>query len=77
MPPPCPRFARAIVAGYMAFKTWVNSLTLLPMPPAAGSAAQLADEEAYKAAVAAMAVDLNESSMAAVLSRSDAPAAGR
>ena len=48
-----PALRPGIVAGYMASKTWVNSLTLLPKPPAAGSAAQLADEEAYKAAVAA------------------------
>jgi acid phosphatase (class A) len=37
------------VPGYLANKTWVDSLALLPTPPAAGSAAQAADEAAFRA----------------------------
>ena len=35
--------------GYLASGTWVDSLALLPPPPAAGSAAQTADDVAFQA----------------------------
>jgi len=38
-----------ILAGYMPAGSWVNSLELLPPPPAPGSAALAADEAAYQA----------------------------
>ena len=37
------------VPGYLQAGTWVDSLALLPPPPSAGSAAQLADDAAYQA----------------------------
>ena len=40
------------VPGYMEPSAWVNSLALLAPPPAAGSAAQLADDDAYRRALA-------------------------
>lgn len=38
-----------ILAGYLPAGSWVNSLELLPSPPAAGSPAQAADTAAYQA----------------------------
>jgi len=38
-----------ILSGYMPAGTWVNSLALLPAPPATGSAALAADEAAFQA----------------------------
>jgi acid phosphatase (class A) len=48
---PSPR--PGLLPGYLPVQLWVNRLALRPAPPQAGSAAQAADDAAYRAAIAA------------------------
>lgn len=48
IPSSVPELKPGILQGYLPLKKPVNSLTLLPSPPAAGSAAFAADEEAFR-----------------------------
>lgn len=48
IPATVPEVRPGILAGYLPFKAAPNSLTLLPAPPAIGSAAFAADQEAFR-----------------------------
>lgn len=52
IPTQVPELRPGVLAGYLPRKELPDSLSLLPAPPAAGSAAQAADDEAYQATIA-------------------------